>query len=277
MQSIDRYAVFGNPIQHSKSPEIHTAFAHQTEQALEYTKECIAEDKFVSAAQAFFAEGGRGLNITVPFKQDAFEFADTLTPRAKAAGAVNTLFKQNDGTILGDNTDGFGMVSDITERLLWQIKDKHVLVLGAGGAVRGVLLPLLECHPASITIANRTLAKAEELATMFADLNPTNTCPLKALSYSDITQRFDLVINGTSASLGGDLPPVPTECFGPRTHVYDMVYGKELTPFLQFAKQAGAIELADGLGMLVGQAAESFYVWRGIRPDISVVLEKMRK
>ncbi len=272
-KQIDKYAVFGNPIGHSKSPQIHTRFAELTQQQLEYTKQLVDVDNFSQAAREFFAGEGRGLNITVPFKLDAYEFADQLSERAQRAGAVNTLAKQDDGRILGDNTDGFGMVSDITDNLGWQITGKRVLVLGAGGAVRGVLQPLLEQNPAAVVIANRTLAKAIQLIRQFKDLGPVKACGFEDLE----DQQFDLVINGTSASLAGDLPPLPDYLLSDNASCYDMMYAAQPTIFLQWAQQHGAQQCADGLGMLVGQAAESFSLWRGVRPQVQLVIDELRR
>lgn len=279
-QTTDRYAVFGNPIVHSRSPEIHTAFAEQTRQCMTYTKQLVEIDQFGCAADEFFAAGGRGLNVTVPFKEKAFAYASQLTPRAQSAGAVNTLALQADGSVLGDNTDGIGMVRDITTRLQWPLKGKRILLLGAGGAARGVLLPCLEQEPASLTVANRTLAKAEMLVQNFRQefaANPVSgrvdACGFDALA----AREFDLVINGTSASIGGDVPPIPASVFTADAAAYDMMYGKDLTPFLRWSQQQGVERLADGLGMLVGQAAEAFFLWRGIKPEIEPVLEQLRK
>ena len=273
-----RYAVFGNPIEHSKSPQIHTAFAEQTQQDLEYTKTLVEEDGFVEAADQFFESGGRGLNITVPFKLEAFKYAHLVTDRAKTAGAANTLIKQSDGKVLADNTDGVGMVTDIAQRLGWSIKGKKVLVLGAGGAVRGVLLPLLKARPHQLVVVNRTAEKAEALADQFKKYADEHRCELKGGGYDSIsTQAFDIVINGTSASLGGDLPPIPDGCFEEYAAAYDMMYGDDLTPFLSFAKDKGVKKLADGLGMLVGQAAVSFYMWRDVKPDVAPVMEMLSK
>lgn len=268
----DFYAVFGNPIQHSKSPSIHRMFAEQTGQDLHYTKQLVEVGTFNASADAFFAQGGRGLNITVPFKQEAYAYAQQLTARAERAGAVNFLAKLSDGRILGDNTDGIGMVHDM-HNLGWQIAAKRVLILGAGGAVRGVLQPLLEEQPAQIVIANRTLAKAEDLAKNFIDLGN-----VQASSYEQLAgEQFDIVINGTSASLAGELPPLPTGLLREGAYCYDMMYSAEPTVFLQWAQQQGAAQLADGLGMLVGQAAEAFYLWRQIRPEVVPVLTSLRR
>lgn len=273
----DRYAVFGNPIAHSKSPIIHTAFAQQTAQDLSYERQQVDEGKFADAARTFFAAGGSGLNVTVPFKLDAFAFADQLSERAQLAGAVNTLKKLPDGNIFGDNTDGAGLLRDITQNLAWQVREKRVLVLGAGGAVRGVIAPLLAEKPQRIVIANRTLAKAEELVQLFnACKSAQDSKILRASSLQIHARPFDLVINGTSASLGGEMPDLDASILNPGACCYDMMYGKQLTPFLQWAKQHGA-HVADGLGMLVEQAAESFYLWRGVRPVTRPVIEQLRQ
>ncbi len=268
----DLYAVFGNPIAQSKSPIIHAEFAKQTNQDLNYTKALIPIDAFSEHVKKFFAQpNGKGLNITVPFKVDAFNLVDELTPRAKIAGAINFIAKQSNGKLLGDNTDGIGMVKDMLN-LGWIINNKRVLVLGAGGAVRGVLQPLLDQDPTSITIANRTVSKAEELVNHF------QTNKLSALEYSQLSgKEFDLIINGTSASLQGDLPPLPEKILSSTACCYDMMYGAEPTIFLKWAQKNNATQIADGLGMLVNQAAEAFYLWRGVRPDATTVVELLRK
>jgi len=268
----DRYAVFGNPIAHSKSPDIHGRFAVQTGQDLTYDRQCVAVDGFAAAADQFFASGGKGLNITVPFKQDAFGYAAELTARARRAGAVNTLAYQSNGRILGDNTDGAGLVRDIRANLGWEIGGKRLLILGAGGAVRGVLAPLLAQEPHLLFIANRTKAKALALADEFADLGPIVGGGYDALS----GQAFDLVINGTSASLAGDLPPLPEQLLAPKACCYDMMYGKDDTPFMAWSRYRGGA-VADGLGMLVEQAAESFQLWRGVFPHTAAVIEALRR
>lgn len=268
----DQYAVFGNPINHSKSPAIHRQFAEQTAQDLHYGKQLVALDQFVESARTFFAQGGKGLNITVPFKLEAYEFAQLLTPRAQRAGAVNTLALQTDGSILGDNTDGIGMVHDM-HNLGWELAGKRVLILGAGGAVRGVLQPLLAEQPAQVVIANRTYAKAEALAQLFHDLGD-----VQAKTYEQLEgEQFDLVINGTSASLNGDLPPLLAGLLKPGACCYDMMYGAEPTVFMHWAQESGAARIADGLGMLVGQAAEAFYLWRHIRPEVVPVITQLRR
>jgi len=267
----DRYCVFGNPIDQSKSPQIHQAFAEQTQQALEYTRQLVELDAFVEAATKFFEEGGVGANVTVPFKQDACEFANLLTDRARIAGAVNTLARMEDGQVIGDNTDGVGMVHDITQRLGWAIEGKRVLILGAGGAVRGVLLPLLQEKPAKVVIANRTKTKAEELARIFGSHGV-----LEGYSYNNLpAEPFDLIINGTSAGFTGEVPPVHFGCFTEDTLVYDMMYSDEPTEFLRFATDMGVSKYSDGIGMLVGQAAESFRLWRGVEPQIGPVIDML--
>lgn len=270
---MDRYCVFGNPIAHSKSPDIHAAFAAQTGQQLAYDKRLAPLDGFPAAVQAFVAEGGKGANVTVPFKLEAHKLANALTIRAQAAGAVNTLLFEEHG-ITGDNTDGAGLVADIVHNAGVAIAGRRVLLLGAGGAARGAVLPLLEHRPAALVIANRTVATAEALVAQFAALGGTGV--LSAGGFGDVTGSFDIVINATSASLQADLPPIPASVFHPGTLALDMMYGKEPTVFLQFAKASGAVP-RDGLGMLVEQAAEAFLGWRGVRPDTAAVLASMRQ
>ena len=274
----DQYAVFGNPINHSKSPHIHRQFAEQTGQDMQYSKQLVNENAFEKNAQEFFSQGGKGLNITVPFKIDAFKFAQKLTTRAQRAGAVNTLSLQNDGTILGDNTDGIGMVHDM-HNLGWELRDKRILVLGAGGAVRGILQPLLAEQPQQVIIVNRTFVKAEELEKEFHDLGNIQARTYQQLINNDLLndQQFDLVINGTSASLSGDLPPLPKNILANNASCYDMMYGAEPTVFMRWAKENNAPHIADGLGMLVGQAAEAFYLWRHIRPEVIPVITTIRR
>jgi shikimate dehydrogenase len=269
---MDRYCVFGNPIAHSKSPDIHAAFAAQTGQALSYEKRLAPLDGFAAAVHAFIAEGGKGANVTVPFKLEAVKVANALTIRAQAAGAVNTLHFTEDG-IIGDNTDGAGLVADIVNNAGLPLTGKRVLLLGAGGAARGVVLPILEHRPAQLVIANRTVATAEALAAQFAALGGTGV--VSACGYDGIEGSFDVIINATSASLNADLPPVPASAFAPGALALDMMYGKEPTVFLQFAAEHGAL-LRDGLGMLVEQAAEAFAVWRGVHPATADLLRQMR-
>lgn len=268
---MDRYAVFGNPIGHSKSPQIHRLFAQQTGQAFSYEPLLAPLEDFAGAARAFFADG-KGANVTVPFKEDAFRLADELTPRARRAGAVNTLMKLEDGALLGDNTDGAGLVRDLQQAGL-NLAGLRILLLGAGGAVRGVLEPLLAERPAALVIANRSEDKAEQLVGEFGELGPLSACAFAALQ-----GPFDLIVNGTSASLAGELPPLPAGLIQPgRGFCYDMMYGREATPFCHWAQQQGTARTRDGLGMLVEQAAESFQLWRGVRPDTASVLAELRR
>ncbi len=267
----DLYAVMGNPINHSKSPQIHSAFAEQTEQDLIYSAILVPLEKFKEEADNFFRTG-MGLNVTVPFKEDAWQYADTYSSRALRAGAVNTLIKKEDGTIHADNTDGIGMVRDITFNNGCAIKGKRVLVLGAGGAVRGILEPVLEEKPAEVVIVNRTVPKAEALAEDFSDIGKISGC-----GFDQVEGEFDLIINGTSASLSGDLPPIPESVIHAHTTCYDMMYGAEPTVFNQWAAGLNAGATLDGLGMLVEQAAESFKAWRGVRPDSATVIQSMRE
>ncbi|QGZ39678.1 shikimate dehydrogenase [Pseudoduganella flava] len=269
---MDHYCVFGNPIAHSKSPDIHAAFAAQTGQQLTYEKRLAPLDGFAAAVHAFIAEGGKGANVTVPFKLEAYRLANALTVRAQAAGAVNTLLFDAHG-ITGDNTDGAGLVADITANAGVPIVGKRVLLLGAGGAARGAVLPILEHRPAALVIANRTVAAAQQLVQQFAALGGAGI--VSACGFAEITGSFDIVINATSASLQADLPPVPPTVFQPGTLALDMMYGKEPTVFMRFALEHGATA-RDGLGMLVEQAAEAFHGWRGVRPDTAPVLANLR-
>jgi shikimate dehydrogenase len=271
----DRYAVMGNPIKHSKSPQIHTAFARQTEQKIEYTAIHVDVGGFNQAVSHFQAHGGKGLNVTVPFKLDAWKLSDSLTERAERAGAVNTLSLDKDGTIQGDNTDGIGLVNDIIDNLSWPIKQQRILILGAGGASRGVIGPILDQQPSSVFIANRTASKAVELAHMFAE--HSDNYSVTGGGYTDlIDQQFDLVINATAASLQGEVPPLPDNLLTQPGYCYDMMYADSSTAFMQWAQRYGAQHIADGLGMLVGQAAESFKIWRGIKPQISPIIKTIR-
>ncbi|MEP5765502.1 MAG: shikimate dehydrogenase [Halieaceae bacterium] len=272
MTAIDRYAVFGNPIRHSRSPWIHAEFARQCEQDLQYRAVLVDIGGFADAASSFFSGGGRGLNVTLPFKGDAFELADELSERAQRAAAVNTLSVGDDNHIRGDNTDGIGLVRDMVANLGWQIRGRRVLVLGAGGAVRGVLELLMKEHPEQLLVVNRTASRAEQVAQDFADLGAVAGGGFELLQ----DQQFDLVINGTSASLAGELPPLPDSLLTDRSCCYDMMYGSEPTPFMRWAAQHTAWAVSDGLGMLVEQAAESFYLWRGVRPQTGPVLASLR-
>jgi shikimate dehydrogenase len=265
----DQYAVFGNPVAHSKSPEMHLAFARETAQDIHYTKQLVEEGQFEQAVKDFQARGGKGLNITVPFKLRAFEIADQKTERAAKAQAANTLIFQEDGQILADNTDGFGLVQDIATIHQWPIKDKNILILGAGGAVQGIIAPLLKENPTSIKIFNRTYSKALAIAEYF------NNNKLEAIETLD-NKSVDLIINGTSASLTGHSLNLPASLLHENTCCYDMMYGKDLTPFLQWAKGNNISQLADGLGMLVNQGAEAFRLWRNVMPDAKPVIAQLR-
>ena len=273
MNAVDQYAVFGNPIAHSKSPWIHSQFAQQTAQNLSYRAILAPMDGFLDSLRDFQHAGGRGANVTVPFKEQAFALADQLSNRAQVAGAVNTL-KFVDGKIMADNTDGYGLLRDIVVNAKEVLQSKRVLLMGAGGAARGVLLPLLEQAPCELVIANRTLSKAEDLvalATPFAGASTT----LSAATWSDLQGSFDVIINATSASLNGAMPELPESVITAHSFVYDMMYGLEPTLFLKQAAQLGA-RTRDGLGMLVEQAAEAFYFWRGVRPETQQVLVNLR-
>lgn len=278
----DRYCVFGNPIAHSKSPQIHAAFARQTGQDMSYEAILAPRDGFAHALRTFAAEGGRGANVTVPFKLEAHALATQCTLRAALAKAANTL-TLHDGMIAADNTDGVGLVTDLVSNLDCDPAARRVLLLGAGGAARGALLPLLARAPRALTIANRTVAKAEALAAQFepvatrggaagADV-PISACGFAALEGCE----FDLVINATAASLADETLALPEGLFAPGCLAYDMMYSEALTPFLRAAQEHGAARLSDGLGMLVEQAAEAFFVWRGVRPETAPVLAALRR
>lgn len=266
----DRYVVIGNPIEHSKSPQVHALFAQQTRQAMVYDRLLAPVDGFADVVRNFMAQGGRGANVTVPFKLDAFKLAHELSPRAQAAGAVNTL-SFSAGCIRGDNTDGIGLVRDIVINAGIPLKGRSVLLIGAGGAARGVILPLIEESIASLVIANRTQATAMSLVDHFS----ASTVPLSVSAFDQLDAVFDVIINATSASLGSDLPPLPAAVFGPQTLAYDMMYGARPTVFMDYAAQHGA-QVRDGLGMLIEQAAEAFHLWRGVRPDTGPVYQWLR-
>jgi shikimate dehydrogenase len=267
----DRYAVVGNPVAHSLSPEIHAAFARQSGVDLEYTRLLAPLDGFSACIDAFRAAGGRGVNVTLPFKLEAWNMATRRSERAEQARAANTL--QFDGAqIFGDNTDGAGLTRDIENNLGLTIAGKRVLLLGAGGAARGVLLPLIERRPAALVIANRTFDRARELAQHFSRWG---NCAARPLAEPG-EEAFDLVINATSASVAGRLPPLPAGIFAPGSLAYDMMYGAKARLFLDFSAALGAARGADGLGMLVEQAAESFFVWRGVRPQTAPVIAALR-
>lgn len=269
----DHYAVIGHPIDHSRSPAIHRAFAEQTGQDIAYDTLPAPEGGFVETAARFLTDGGRGLNVTLPFKGEAFEFADALTERAQTAQAVNTIAVQPDGRRLGENTDGIGLVRDLRDNHGLALGAMRILVLGAGGAVQGVLGPLLELAPARMIVANRTAEKAAALAHRFA-----GDADIRGIGFSEVGDfaPFDLVINGTAASLSGDVPPLPNGTLIADGAAYDMLYADRPTPFMKWAGTRGAAQVWDGFGMLVEQAAESFFIWRGVRPDTAPVIEALR-
>jgi shikimate dehydrogenase len=266
----DHYAVIGNPLGHSKSPVIHTTFARETGQDISYCKIEAPLDGFRTSVEAFRAQGAKGLNITAPFKLEAFALATRKMPRAHHAGATNCLKFEGD-EILAENFDGIGLVGDIERNLGVPLAGKRVLLLGAGGAARGAVIPILEARPASLTIVNRTREKAEALQAAFGHAGPVHS--------SDITNlgqvAFDIVLNATSASLRGELPMNIGSVFNSTSLAYELAYGKGLTPFLALARSQGA-QLADGVGMLVEQAAEAFEWWRGVRPRTASVIEMIR-
>ncbi len=269
----DKYAVIGNPVAHSKSPAIHAEFARQTGQDISYGALPAAIDAFEQVVQAFRDSGGRGLNVTLPFKHRAYALARVRAARAEEAQAVNTLSFAGE-SVAGDNTDGVGLARDLAVNLGCALRGRAVLLMGAGGASYGVAGPLLEAQPATLVVANRTLDKALALCTHFREKRKEASI-LSATGYDQLAGRaFDLVINATSAGLTGVLPPLPHTLFAPGALAYDMVYGRP-TPFLEFAKTQG-VRTADGLGMLVEQAAESFFIWRGVRPETAPVIEIFR-
>jgi shikimate dehydrogenase len=268
----DEYGVFGHPVNHSLSPFIHGLFARATRQPMNYRPYDVSPQEFTARVRDFFAGGGRGLNVTLPHKIAAVEVADELTARAAHAAAVNTLAIKGDG-ILGDNTDGAGLVRDLCDNLGLIITNRRVLVLGAGGATRGVLAPLLGLSPAMLVIANRTPERAEALAAAFSDLGATQGLGFEYLE----PVPFDLIINATSASLSGEMPPVPAGVVAPTTVCYDLAYGRSATAFVAWARAQGCAQALQGLGMLVEQAAESFRLWRGVRPATGAVLEVLRE
>lgn len=268
MTDFDQYAVFGHPIHHSKSPSIHQLFAKQTRQQLTYEAQDVPAESFNTAITNFFSQGGKGLNCTVPLKELAWKRADNLSKRAQFSKAVNTLALQDDGSLLGDNTDGLGLVADLIINHSIPIENSRILILGAGGASRGILEPLMEKSPANIVIANRTIEKAVILSDEFSQLGEITGCGYDALE----NQQFDLILNATSASLSGKLPPLAENMLAENGYCYDLAYGNEPTAFVLWGKNQGAQKSVDGLGMLVEQAAEAFYIWRGVRPETKDVI-----
>lgn len=268
--AIDRYGVMGWPVAHSRSPVIHRLFAVQTGQTLQYDLLEVPPEDLESAVRAFGESGGRGLNITLPHKRAVAGLVDQLSERATSAGAVNTLAFE-DGDVFGDNTDGVGLISDLTTNLGLRLEGMRILILGAGGATRGILEPLLAAGPASVTIANRTVDRADELAGRFASLGDLTACRFGEVA----GEEYALVINATSAGVRGEAPPWPERAIAPQTFCYDLSYGLAPTPFCQWATARGARRVVMGWGMLVEQAAESFHLWRGVRPDTAPVLKQL--
>jgi shikimate dehydrogenase len=266
--SVDQYGVVGHPITHSHSPFIHGLFAKQTGQAMVYRRHDVPAEQFREWIRGFFGNGGRGLNVTIPHKVVAADIADELTPRALRAGAVNTLAVQKDRRILGDNTDGVGLIRDLTENLGLTITRRRILIIGAGGATRGIIAPLLAFEPVELVVANRTADRAQALVAQFEDLGAIRGCGISDLSVG----TFDIVINATSASLTGDMPNIPSEIISATTACYDLAYCKTETPFTRWALDRGCESATQGWGMLVEQAAEAFCLWRGIRPETAPVL-----
>jgi len=272
----DRYAVIGHPVAHSRSPFIHAQFAAQTRQSITYDTIDAAPEEFAATVRTFFAGGGRGLNITIPHKEAALQLVDELTPRARRAGAVNTLALRStsgarDFSLLGDNTDGAGLARDLLNNHRIMIAGRRLLLLGAGGAARGVLAPLLGLKPSALTVVNRNVERARELVEQFRDLGRLN-----AIGYPELrNEPYDIVINATAASLAGELPALPPGIVGSHSICYDMAYGREDTPFVRWAFDRGCARALMGLGMLVEQAAESFHLWRGVRPDTASVLSAL--
>ncbi len=271
MTTIDRYGVMGYPVSHSRSPVIHRLFAIQTRQEIQYELLQVAPDKLETAVRQFQRTGGKGLNITTPHKGEVAKLCDQLSERANTAGAVNTLTFR-DGEILGENTDGIGLLRDLVINQGFTLEGANVLILGAGGATRGIIGPVLEMQPSSVRIANRTIGKAEALVDHFSHYGPVSACRFNVIP---VTEKYDLIINATSAGLKGEAPPYPAAAVSDETFCYDLSYGLKPTPFSVWAREQGAAKSIMGWGMLVEQAAESFHIWRGVRPDTAPVLKQM--
>jgi shikimate dehydrogenase len=270
--SVSNYAVFGNPVKHSKSPQIHSLFAKQTGISLNYQAIEIPLERFNEYVDLFSSLGGKGLNITVPFKEEAFLMCDSLTHRAEISGSVNTICFDEKRNVLGDTTDGQGLINDLTINHSINLKDKSILILGAGGSVKAILEPLCKQKPTLISIANRTVSRAEKLAEKFSHLGSVEAC-----SYSDLSNSsFDLIINGTSLSLKGELPAIPETVIKSDSNCYDLMYSDTETVFMTWAREHGAAKVLDGLGMLVEQAAESFFIWHGLKPETASVIKLLR-
>ena len=272
MSEVHSYAVIGHPVKHSRSPFIHERFARQFDLHFTYGRIDAAPEAFTGAVHRFFSQGGRGLNVTLPHKQSALGLVSQLTPRAQRAGAINTLSLLEDGSLAGDNTDGIGLVRDLVDNFGATVAGRRVLLLGAGGAARGALDPLLELQPSTLTIANRSADRAQALATEFAGSGELHGCGFADLQGG----AYDLVINATAASLGNEALPLPAGCVDAQSFCYDMVYGAADTPFVHWAQQRGCTRAVMGLGMLVEQAAESFFIWHGLRPDTAPVLAALK-
>lgn len=275
---MSKYAVLGNPVSHSKSPLIHSMFAQQTDQTMSYVAIPLEENEFEGFVRNFFAGGGGGLNVTVPFKGNAFALAASCSPRAELAQAVNTLFLDANGDICGDNTDGVGLMTDLKLNNKVAISGQRVLILGAGGAVRGIMAALVYEQASAITIVNRDVSKAEHLAEEMQSM-----APIEAMSYARLQEvanngrSYDLIINGTSSSLLGEMPKLDANLIAPGCCCYDLMYSATDTPFVQWGKKEGASISIDGLGMLVEQAAEAFALWRGVRPNTASVMAHLRE
>ena len=267
----DHYAVIGNPIKHSKSPLIHSEFAKQTGQDLDYITKEIPLDGLVEGLKQLQQAGFKGINVTVPFKEQVWQAVDTKSEHATRAGAVNTVVFNDDGTLYGDNTDGIGLCRDLIDNHHIELKGKRLLLLGAGGAARGVIEPLLSYQPEELIIANRTVSKAQDLADLFADFGTISGC-----GFEDLNGSFDVIINATAASLQGEVPPLADDILNANASCYDMMYSNEDTAFIAWAKQHGAAKTVDGLGMLAEQAAEAFRIWRGVKPETQNIIETIR-
>lgn len=269
---MNRYCVVGNPIAHSKSPHIHEQFAKTCERRIQYSKILIEKDKFVETLLDMFSNGLKGANVTLPFKEEAFKLCHSISDRAEAAGAVNTIINKGEHGLLGDNTDGVGLVRDLVQNHRMTLNNLKILVVGAGGATRGILKPILEENPASLIVANRTHSKACDLASVFKKYGNVDSCTFQNLEQ----HNFDLILNASSGSLNGDVPPIPTNAINNDCVFYDLMYANEATAFLLWGRELGLTRLFDGLGMLVEQAAESFYLWEGVRPDTKSTIKMLR-
>lgn len=268
----DHYAVIGNPISHSKSPLIHTEFAKQTGQDLDYIAREIPLNELAEGLKQLQTEGFKGINITVPFKEQAWQIVNNKSEHATRAGAINTILFNDDGSLYGDNTDGIGLCRDLVDNHNIELADKRILLLGAGGAARGVIEPLLGYKPAELVIANRTASKAQGLAQLYDDFGNVS-----GGGFNDLSGSFDVIINATAASLQGEVPPLPDNILSNNASCYDMMYSNTDTAFITWAKERGVAKSIDGLGMLVEQASEAFYLWRGVKPETQVIIEFIRR